>query len=93
MTNQATNQATHQVTNQELVIKRSQFIRFVRTLKQISVNDASGILSVSKRTIQNYETSSVPITDKIFNHVIKKFNVTDYEIRIYLEYHEGREIQ
>ena len=90
MRNQGT---TNHVANQELVINRSQFIRFVRTLKQISVNDASGILSVSKRTIQNYETASVPITDKIFNHVIEKFNVTDYEIRIYLEYHEGREIQ
>ena len=81
------------MTNQELIIKRSQFIRFVRTLKKISVNDASGMLSVSTRTIQNYETGSVPITDKIFNHVIEAYGVTEQEVRIYLEYCEGYKIE
>jgi len=75
------------------VRNRSHLIRFVRILKEIKFIDAIAILGVARGTVNNWETASVPITDKIFNHVIEKFNVTEQEVRIYLEYCEGYEIE
>ncbi|MCO1603750.1 hypothetical protein [Desulfosporosinus nitroreducens] len=41
------------MTNQDLIINQPHFIRFVRVLKEIEVNDASRRLSVSRRTYIN----------------------------------------
>ena len=71
---------------------RPHFIRFIRTFKEVLVIEACEILAVHKRTIQNYETRSVVITDKILDKVIEKFKVTEYAIKVYLEYHEGQTV-
>ena len=75
------------------ITDRSSFIKFIRNLRGVKATQAHKILDVCRATAFNYENGVVKITDKIFNNVIEKFGVTDYEIRIYLEYHEGREIQ
>lgn len=73
--------------NLKLVMNRTQFIRFIRTLKEISVNDASRMLSVSTRTIQYYEAGKFPITDKIFDKIIECYSVGELELEFYLRYH------
>ncbi|HZK55441.1 MAG TPA: helix-turn-helix transcriptional regulator [Desulfosporosinus sp.] len=65
---------------------RAAFVRFVRALKGITMNQASGILGMTRGSVRNYEVGFVVITDKILDRLVENYGVTDFEIKLYVEY-------
>ncbi|MHB8073938.1 helix-turn-helix domain-containing protein [Desulfosporosinus fructosivorans] len=74
----------------DLIVNKPHFIRFVRVLKEIEVNEASRSLSISRRTLFNYEMGRNPLPKNFFEKVIEVYGVTEQEVRIYCEYHAVR---
>lgn len=80
------------MTSQDKITDRPRFIKFIRNLREVKATQAHTILGVCRATAFNYENGKVIITDKIFNHVIECYSVTDRDIQMYLTCHEGQAI-